>query len=117
MVLSNMAGSVLSTQNRRGFLSAIGLFSLVSVAACATSGAGRSSAARGIEAWLRQIVDNGWVCGAAAAISGADGAALTRTHGHADREAGASIRSDTIYRIYSMTKPITAAAMLSLIHI
>ncbi len=115
MVLSNMAGSVLSTQNRRGFLSAIGLFSLVSVAACATSGAGRSSAARGIEAWLRQIVDNGWVCGAAAAISGADGAALTRTHGHADREAGASIRSDTIYRIYSMTKPITAAAMMAVV--
>jgi CubicO group peptidase (beta-lactamase class C family) len=34
--------------------------------------------------------------------------------GHADRESGAPIRDDSIYRIYSMTKPITGTAILML---
>ncbi len=34
--------------------------------------------------------------------------------GHADREAGTPIREDSIFRIYSMTKPITGVAILML---
>jgi len=34
--------------------------------------------------------------------------------GHADREAGTPIREDAIFRIYSMTKPITGVAILML---
>ena len=34
--------------------------------------------------------------------------------GHADREAGTAIREDSIFRIYSMTKPITGVAILML---
>jgi CubicO group peptidase (beta-lactamase class C family) len=34
--------------------------------------------------------------------------------GHADRESGSPVREDSIFRIYSMTKPITGAALLML---
>ena len=34
--------------------------------------------------------------------------------GHADREAGTPVREDSIFRIYSMTKPITGVAILML---
>ncbi len=36
------------------------------------------------------------------------------TFGHRDVEAGAPVTADTVYRIYSMTKPITSVALLSL---
>lgn len=37
-----------------------------------------------------------------------------QTYGQADREAGKPMTEDTIYRIYSMTKPITAVAVMML---
>jgi CubicO group peptidase (beta-lactamase class C family) len=33
--------------------------------------------------------------------------------GLADRERGAPMREDTIFRIYSMTKPITSVALMA----
>ena len=37
-----------------------------------------------------------------------------RSVGYADREAGLAMTPDTIFRIYSMTKPVTAAAVMQL---
>jgi CubicO group peptidase (beta-lactamase class C family) len=36
------------------------------------------------------------------------------THGHRDVEAGLAVEADTLFRIYSMTKPITAVAAMML---
>ena len=40
--------------------------------------------------------------------------ALNSLHGMADRERGAPMAEDTLFRIYSMTKPITSVALLML---
>ena len=89
--------------------------SAVQIAGCATSGPSRHISVDALDAYLRQIVDNGWVSGAAVAVSGPGGGTLTRSFGFADREARSPIRPGTIYRIYSMTKPVTAAAMMALV--
>src|SRR5438128_1630917 len=36
-------------------------------------------------------------------------------YGHTDREAGKPMEPDTIFRIYSMTKPITSVALMMLV--
>src|SRR5690606_4463168 len=35
-------------------------------------------------------------------------------YGHADEEAGRPLREDSIFRIYSMTKPVTSVALMML---
>ena len=40
--------------------------------------------------------------------------ALRYTVGHADLEDGAELRDDAIYRIYSMTKPVTSLGLMQL---
>lgn len=100
---------------RRDFLLGFGAFSMVSLANCATPGPGGPTSATALDAYLRQIVDNGWVSGAAVAVLGQAGTSLTRSFGFADREARSPVQPDTIYRIYSMTKPVTAAAMMALV--
>ena len=40
--------------------------------------------------------------------------ALRHTTGHADVESGRALRDDAIFRIYSMTKPITSVALMQL---
>ncbi|MFZ5748448.1 MAG: serine hydrolase domain-containing protein [Pseudomonadota bacterium] len=68
-----------------------------------------------LEIWLARIVDKGWVSGAAVRIVAPGAPALTRLHGFADRESQRPLDEATIYRIYSMTKPITAACMMTLV--
>ena len=59
-------------------------------------------------------VKKGEVVGGAVAVF-KDGEQIYRHNsGFADRERGIPVRDDTIYRIYSMTKPITAAAVMIL---
>lgn len=65
--------------------------------------------------YLKEIVDNGWVAGAAVELLRPKRPPLRLFHGLADRESGRPVASDTIYRIYSMTKPVTAAAAMSLL--
>ena len=38
----------------------------------------------------------------------------TDSYGHRDREAGLEVTDDTIWRIYSMTKPLTSIAVMML---
>ncbi|MCW3834531.1 serine hydrolase domain-containing protein [Sphingomonas canadensis] len=75
----------------------------------------RKRLAAALDTWLARIVDNGWVSGAAVRIEKAGAAPLTRLHGFADREARTPLGESTIYRIYSMTKPVTAACMMTLV--
>lgn len=63
---------------------------------------------------LQQIVDSGQLAGAATLIW-KNGAARTTCFGWRDIEARMPVRRDTIFRIASMTKPITSVAALMLV--
>jgi len=63
---------------------------------------------------LRKVVDDGQLAGAATLIW-RDGETQTACVGWQDVEAGLPIERDTIFRIASMTKPITSVAALMLV--
>lgn len=102
---------------RRGFGAGIfGIAAGLSMAPLARArGYDRGGLQAGLEQWLAHIVDNGWVSGAAVRVVAPGQIPLDVFHGNADREAGTPITEDTIYRIYSMSKPITATAVMCLV--
>jgi CubicO group peptidase (beta-lactamase class C family) len=67
-----------------------------------------------IEAALQKIVDSGQLAGATT-LAWRDGEALTACVGGRDVEAHLPVERDTIFRIASMTKPITSVAALMLV--
>jgi CubicO group peptidase (beta-lactamase class C family) len=67
-----------------------------------------------IEAALQKVVDSGELAGAAALVW-RDGEAQTACVGWRDIEANLPVQRDTIFRIASMTKPITSVAALMLV--
>lgn len=67
-----------------------------------------------LDAHLRAYVDAGHLPGALALVARKGRIAHLATFGLADRERGTPVRPDTIYRIYSMTKPLTAVALMQL---
>jgi CubicO group peptidase (beta-lactamase class C family) len=67
-----------------------------------------------LDAHLTGYVDSGRLPGALALVARRGRVAHLTAHGLADRERGAPVRPDTIYRIYSMTKPLTAVALMQL---
>jgi len=69
---------------------------------------------RAIEGWMRGYVDAGLLPGALALVARHGNVALLQAYGSRDVERGAPVGDDTIFRIYSMTKPVTAVAALIL---
>jgi len=67
-----------------------------------------------VDAHLRRYVENRRLPGWLLAVSRHGQLAHLSTYGHRDLEAGLPVESDTIWRIYSMTKPITAVAAMVL---
>ena len=67
-----------------------------------------------ISAWMRRWVDSGRLPGLLVAVVRDDRLAWIETCGLRDVEAGRPVEPDTIYRIYSMTKPIATVAALML---
>ena len=67
-----------------------------------------------IQATLQKVVDSGELAGAATLVW-RDGEAQTACVGWRDVEANLPVERDTIFRIASMTKPITSVATLTLI--
>ena len=67
-----------------------------------------------IEAALQKVVDSGQIAGAATLVW-RDGEAQTASVGWRDVEANLPVERDTIFRIASMTKPITSVAALMLV--
>jgi CubicO group peptidase (beta-lactamase class C family) len=67
-----------------------------------------------IEAVLQKVVDSGQL-GGAATLVWRDGEVLTACAGYRDIEAHLPVERDTIFRIASMTKPITSLAALMLV--
>ena len=67
-----------------------------------------------IAQWMRRWVDSGKLPGLLVAVVRDDRLAWFETCGHRDVESGRPVEPDTIYRIYSMTKPITTVAAMML---
>ena len=64
--------------------------------------------------WMRRWVDSGRLPGLLVAVVRDDRLAWFETCGRRDVEADRPVEPDTIYRVYSMTKPITTVAALML---
>jgi CubicO group peptidase (beta-lactamase class C family) len=67
-----------------------------------------------LERHLRTYVDDGRMPGWLVAVARRGQLAHVATYGQRDMEAALPVETDTIWRIYSMTKPITAVAALML---
>ncbi len=63
---------------------------------------------------MQGLVDDGLLAGITTMISRHGKIAHFGTFGHQDIEAGAAMSEDTIFRIYSMSKPITGVALMIL---
>ncbi|MGH3260718.1 MAG: serine hydrolase, partial [Trebonia sp.] len=61
-----------------------------------------------------RYVDAGLLAGWLLAVSRHGKVAYVAHAGHRDREAGLEVTPDTLWRIYSMTKPITSVAAMML---
>ena len=62
----------------------------------------------------RNYVDNGKIAGAQVAVTRKGHLAYFKSLGQMDRERAKPMADDTIFRIYSMSKPITSVALMTL---
>ncbi len=69
---------------------------------------------RRIDGWMDKLVADGKLAGLSVMVARRGRIAYQRAAGLADRERGTAMADDTIVRIYSMTKPLTSAAILML---
>lgn len=67
-----------------------------------------------LTARMNQAVHDGVMVGGLGVIARRGKVAYEETYGLADREAGVPMSPDTMFRIYSMTKPITGVALMIL---
>ena len=67
-----------------------------------------------ITSFMEAKVEEGTLVGGMGLIARDGKIIYQQTYGMADREAGRPMESDTIFRIYSMTKPITTVALMML---
>jgi CubicO group peptidase (beta-lactamase class C family) len=67
-----------------------------------------------VTAVLKGFVDKGSLVGVSALVTQDGKETYSGAFGYADREAGKAMARDTIVQIYSMTKPITGVALMSL---
>jgi len=67
------------------------------------------------EVMTRRYVDGGYLPGLLAYVYRKGELVHTTLSGHMDIERGAKMREDAIFRIYSMSKPITAVALMMLV--
>ncbi len=77
-------------------------------------GLSASRLARVDEVMTRRYVDSGRLPGLLTMVYRRGKLAHTGLSGHMDLERGKKLREDTIFRIYSMSKPITAVALMML---
>ncbi len=62
----------------------------------------------------RRYIAPGKIAGCQVAVARHGHLAYFRSFGHMDREAGKAMADDAIFRIYSMTKPVTSVALMTL---
>jgi len=96
---------------RLGFAVLIGIFVLVQSVLGVELDAARLAAVR---ARMQQFVDQGELAGAVTLISRHDGVVSLEAVGYQDLESKRPMRPDTLFRIASMTKPVTAVGIMIL---
>lgn len=64
--------------------------------------------------WMKAWVDSGKLAGMVTCVMRRGELAFAETYGKADVERNKPMRPDTIFRIYSMTKPLTSTAIMML---
>jgi len=67
-----------------------------------------------VDGWMRRLVDDGKLPGVLTMVARRGRLVWLRTAGLADLARGTRIAPDTIFRIYSMTKPLTSVAAMIL---
>ena len=67
-----------------------------------------------LTAAMQQMVDDGELVGIVTAVSRHGKLVHFESFGYQDRDAGIAMKKDTIVRIYSMTKPVTGAVLMTL---
>ena len=67
-----------------------------------------------IGSWAQRLVDDGRLPGAITLVARRDRVAHLHVCGHADIARGVPLAADSIFRIYSMTKPLTTVAAMIL---
>ncbi|HEY4892613.1 MAG TPA: serine hydrolase domain-containing protein, partial [Reyranella sp.] len=67
-----------------------------------------------VRKWMNGWVDSGRLAGMVAVVMRKGELAFAETYGKADLERNRPMRPDTIFRIYSMTKPLTSTAIMML---
>ncbi len=67
-----------------------------------------------IDEHFAQYVDDGRLAGWQIAVTRRGEVVHASTYGHRDREKGLPVEPDTLWRIYSMTKPLTSVAVMRL---
>jgi len=68
----------------------------------------------GMDALLSGAVERGEVVGVQALVFDEGETVYRQSFGLADRERNVPVKSDTVYRVYSMTKPVTSALIMDL---
>ncbi|MER6529409.1 serine hydrolase domain-containing protein [Streptomyces sp. NPDC001508] len=68
-----------------------------------------------LDQYFARYVDEGRLPGYLVSVARGGRVAHLTAHGARDRAAGLPVRPDTLWRIYSMTKPVTAVAVLLLV--
>ncbi|MEZ5376374.1 MAG: serine hydrolase domain-containing protein [Acidimicrobiales bacterium] len=63
---------------------------------------------------MQRFVDSGTIAGATTLVARRGNVVHSAAFGHRDREAGVAMTDDTIFRIYSMTKPVVSTALMLL---
>lgn len=76
---------------------------------------GVGQAADAIARAVQGQIDKGAIPGALVHLTQAGATSYLEAFGHMDLEAGTPITADTIFRFYSMSKPITGAAVMTLV--
>ena len=67
-----------------------------------------------VNAWMDRQVEQERLPGLSTLIYRRSGVAFLETRGYRDRERGLPVDQDTVFRIYSMTKPVTSVALMML---
>lgn len=65
--------------------------------------------------WTQDLIDEGKIAGASAQIIRKGKLIYRSVHGERELGSGQAITADTMYRIYSMTKPVTSVAAMQLV--
>ena len=68
-----------------------------------------------VSAEMTRLIAAGRISGAVTLVANADAVVLATAHGQADLASGRAMARNTIFRVASMTKPMTAAALMRLV--